>query len=324
MKKINWAKLPESIVVNFDGKTFNVSRENTDLYNKVYSAIQGNNLDYIPGILDIIGPVRASVQGNKSIEVRGNYVYIDGESVVNSITNRIIQYHNEGLPYDGLVEFWRNLKQNPSQRARDRLFLFLENGGHPFTDDGHFIAYKAVNKGMKDIRTGQFDNSIGATPKMDRSQISDDPEVTCASGLHVASFAYLTDSGYYNMSGENGYIYICVKVNPMNVVSIPIDYENKKMRVCEYTVISLSESPLKETHYFTPKPAAEPVAVDSSSSSSSSEDSTSDLDENKDSEADNKPPAFVSSEDLPAATEIAGAPAESSDSEESSSSSEEG
>lgn len=324
---INWAILPNTIVVNFDGKTKNISKDNADLYDKVLRAIKEKREDEIPSLLDIIGTI--SIKSNKSIEIRDGYVYIDGDVVENSIASRILQYNSSQIPFDGLVEFWRNLKQNPSYRARQRLFLFLDNAGHPFTDDGHFIAYKAITKEFKDIRTQTFDNSIGKLVQMDRALISDDPDQTCDPGLHVASFKYLTDSGYYTRTNDNGYIYICVKVNPKNVVCIPTDYKNMKMRVCEYEVLSLSEAPLTEVHYSTPENSSESEedsseesdesTDDSSSSSSSSESSVESssseseqetpkppelisvpiTEENKESEIDNsQPPGFVMSEDV--------------------------
>lgn len=323
--KVNWAILPKSIVVNFNGKTKNISNDNKEIYDRVVEAIRSKNYDSIPGILDIIGTI--SVKSNKNIEIKNDSLYIDGDLVNNSIAARILQYHRENLPYDGLVEFWRNLKQNPSYMARERLFFFLENGGHPFTDDGHFIAYKAVTSDFKDIRTKTFDNSIGAKPSMDRSQISDDPNVHCDPGLHVASFKYLTDSGYYTKTNDNVYIY--VKVNPKNVVSIPTDYHNQKMRVCEYEVLGISESPLTLTHYSTPKPVVpepvapitpdpvwgEPVAVDSSSdeesSSSESEPSSSESEE----ETPTPPVVVVPSSDSSSSTDSDSSESENKDSE---------
>ncbi len=329
--KVSWTILSNSVVVNFNGKTKNISNDNTEIYNRVIEAIRRKDYDSIPGILDVAGAI--NTKSNKSIEIKNDSLYIDGDIVNNSIATKILQYHRENIPYDGLVEFWRNLKQNPSYMARERLFLFLENGGHPFTDDGHFIAYKAVTSDFKDIRTNTFDNSIGAKPFMDRSQISDDPDIHCAPGLHVASFNYLTHSGYYTKNIYNNYNYIYVKVNPKDVVCVPKDYSHQKMRVCEYEVLGISESPLTSTHYSTPTPVettvaptpepvccGTPAAIDSSSdeesssgdwelsSSSSVEDSSSVVtqsssssssseSENKDSEEVDVPPAFLISED---------------------------
>ena len=33
-------------------------------------------------------------------------------------------------------------------------------------------------------------------------------------------------------------ILVVVKVNPEHVVSVPVDYNNQKLRVCEYTILS--------------------------------------------------------------------------------------
>jgi hypothetical protein len=329
---IHWAILTNSIVIHFDGQTKNISKDNADLYDKVLRAIKEKRTSDIPSILDVIGNI--SVKSNKAIEIRDGYVYIDGDVVENSIATRIIQYNTAQIPFDGLVEFWRNLKQNPSYRARQRLFLFLENAGHPFTDDGHFIAYKAVTKDFKDIRTKTFDNSIGKLVQMDRCLVNDDPDIACAEGLHVAAFKYLTDSGYYTRTNENGYIYICVKVNPKNVVCIPKDEQNMKIRLCEYEVLSLSDAPLTEVHYSTPTDSSEneedsgeesdmssSTDVSSSSSSESSVESSSSeseevvptppelpkapvTEENKESGTDNShPPGFVMSEDVSSESE---------------------
>jgi hypothetical protein len=69
---------------------------------------------------------------------------------------------------------------------------------------------------------------------MERSQCDSNPDVTCSAGLHVAACSYAW------AHGGSGYK-ICVKVNPMNVVAIPKDYENQKMRCCEFVVLAVHE-----------------------------------------------------------------------------------
>ena len=99
----------------------------------------------------------------------------------------------------------------------------------PVTIDGHFLAYKKVRDNYKDCHTGKFNNHPGETVRMPRSEVDADRTVTCSRGLHVCSGGYLSNFG--------GTRTMLVKVHPKNVVSVPIDYKNSKMRLCEYYVV---------------------------------------------------------------------------------------
>lgn len=229
---------PKCISLNYDGISKAIDIADVR-FNKVLEAIKSKNFDAIPNIVDGLKNVLA-ISSNASFKVENGMVYIDNTPVTGCISDRITEYVKQGLDPYMLVNFWRNLQKNPSKRARDRLFLFLENGNHPFTDDGCFIAYKKVNANMTDNYTGTIDNSVGAKPHMDRSRISDDPESLCSEGLHVASWTYAQ-----NYAGQ---VLIDVKVNPQFVVSIPVDHQNQKMRVTDYEVIAISKGKHEELH----------------------------------------------------------------------------
>jgi hypothetical protein len=66
---------------------------------------------------------------------------------------------------------------------------------------------------------------------MMRNQVEDDENVTCAKGLHVCSKEYLPHFGGQNI--------VACEVDPKDVVSVPLDYNNSKMRVCEYKVVGV-------------------------------------------------------------------------------------
>jgi hypothetical protein len=63
---------------------------------------------------------------------------------------------------------------------------------------------------------------------MKRNMVDDDPESTCSRGLHFCSQNYL---GFYGRGRT-----MIVKVNPRDVVSIPVDYKNAKGRACRYEI----------------------------------------------------------------------------------------
>jgi hypothetical protein len=122
-----------------------------------------------------------------------------------------------------------NLMANPSYRAVNELYGFLEKNNLPITSDGHFLAYKKVREDYKDCHSGTFDNSVGKVVEMERNQVNDNKEQTCSAGLHFCSEGYLRHFG-----GERVMI---LKINPRDVVSIPTDYNDSKGRCCRYEVI---------------------------------------------------------------------------------------
>ena len=130
-----------------------------------------------------------------------------------------------------LAMFLDRLQENPSRQTVEDLYSFLEYGKIPITERGTFLAYKAVRSDWKDIHSGTFDNSIGAVLSMPRNMVDDRRERTCSNGFHVCSFEYLP-----HFAHADGHVVIC-EVDPADVVSIPADYNNTKMRVSSYKVI---------------------------------------------------------------------------------------
>ena len=159
-------------------------------------------------------------------------VRLDGEPVHSSLTMRMLDMRKEGFDLKPMARFLENLSLNPSYRAVKELYSFLEVGKMPITPDGCFLAFKAVRADYKDIHSGTFDNSIGQVVSMPRNKVDEDSSQTCSAGLHVCSFDYLP---YF--AHANGHVVLC-KVNPRDVVAIPQDYHNTKMRVCQYEVVS--------------------------------------------------------------------------------------
>lgn len=159
-------------------------------------------------------------------------VRLDGEPVHSSLTIRMLDMRKEGFDLKPMARFLENLSLNPSYRAVKELYSFLEVGKMPITPDGCFLAFKAVRADYKDIHSGTFDNSIGQVVSMPRNKVDEDSSQTCSAGLHVCSFDYLP-----HFAHANGHVVLC-KVNPRDVVAIPQDYHNTKMRVCQYEVVS--------------------------------------------------------------------------------------
>lgn len=158
-----------------------------------------------------------------------------GLKLPSTLSDRMLTMAREGFDVVPLKLFVENLAQNPSFRVFQQLYGFLEYGKMALTPDGCFLAYKKVRGDYRDIHSGKFDNSVGQVLAVPRLTVDDNPQNTCSSGLHVCSYDYLNCFGG---SVDSGYHVVACKVNPRDVVSVPVDYNNTKMRVCGYEVVS--------------------------------------------------------------------------------------
>lgn len=164
------------------------------------------------------------------VKVVGTTVFYNGEPLHSTLAHKMVMMMDEGFDGAPLAKFLDNIMSNPSERSRECLFDFITKFDAPITDDGCFVAFKGVRDNYMDCHSGKFDNSPGKLVQQDRDQCVEDPNVTCAAGLHVCASHYL-DSFWTNKR------VIAVKVNPRDVVSVPYDYNYSKMRVCEYLVL---------------------------------------------------------------------------------------
>jgi len=190
--------------------------------------------DDIRDLLDVAASLVTFSEGRVTVE--GDVLKYDNVEMHNALTTRIVNLLKEGESIDIFVRFMENLMENPSFRAVNELYGFLDACSLPITADGCFLAYKKVRYNYLDLHSGIYDNSLGQTVSMPRNQVDEDSERTCSYGLHVASFGYLA---YYGGTGTTDHDdrVIIVKVNPADVVAVPKDYDNQKMRVCKYEVV---------------------------------------------------------------------------------------
>ena len=144
-----------------------------------------------------------------------------------------------GQPLTGLAAFLSKLRLNPSNHSQHQLLTHVEKHGLAITDNGDFLAYKRVDGRFKDLHSGTFDNTPGKSVTMPRTEVNDDPTVTCSHGLHVASWKYANE--FY--ASRPGARTVVVAVDPAAVVAVPKDYDEAKMRTCAYRVLREVTSP---------------------------------------------------------------------------------
>lgn len=240
----------KNIFINCDGESKIIN--NTDeKYNAVYELIQkqANDEEFKKLLFskdDIKNYCKESFE-NSDIEIGEDTILIDNEPVYGGLCTYIRELYNKKLPLNSVVNFVKKLRKNPSYRIRHQLWGFIEaaqaDGGFTLDNDGNIIAYKVVTNDFKDKYTRTFDNSIGSVVTMDRTNVDDDPEKTCSSGLHFCAYSYVKNY----CSGDDKLV--LVKVSPEDVVSIPVDYGNAKGRCCKYEVLEEVENPINKPIY---------------------------------------------------------------------------
>ena len=227
--RIPFSITPSSVIVMLSGKTYALTEDSHQHYATIRQALKDKDFETVEKLIDLAQAINDF--GGGKISVVNGVVMYGTHALHNSATRRLLEQMSEGFDVEPMVKFLENVMLNPSKRAVDELYTFLEFNSLPITEDGHFVAYKRVNHNFKDFYTGKMDNSIGSTPEMPRNFVNDNKDETCSTGLHFCSLAYLP---HYH-SGE-GRIVI-VKVNPADVVSIPSDYNNAKGRACKYLIL---------------------------------------------------------------------------------------
>lgn len=230
---IPYIRAAGGLTVVLKGRPYSIAKDDKNYEEIVQALKDGLSEDHVLNCINAAAAaLQVATQVTSDIKIVGGIVYYQGKAVDNSLTERMLKMLEEGFDLLPMANFMSNLMKNPSYRAVNELYSFLEKGKMPITPDGHFMAYKAVRNDYMDIHSGTFDNSIGKICEMDRNGVDEDRDRTCSHGLHFCSFDYLQ-----HFANSDGHVML-VKINPADVVSIPADYNDTKGRCCRYEVVS--------------------------------------------------------------------------------------
>ena len=199
-------------------------------FNDAIDADKVGNEDEVNRLFDIGASIEDFAEGN--VEVKDGIVRYMGKPIHNVVVDKILGFMREGAPFEPMIRFLSKLMENPSHRAVNELYTFLEHKNMPITPDGNFLAYKGVREDYTDHHTGTFDNSIGESHNMPRNQVCDNKDIGCSGGFHAGSYEYASSFG----SGHT----MLVEINPRDVVSIPSDCRYQKLRTCKYSVVAVA------------------------------------------------------------------------------------
>ena len=210
---------------------------------------QGQDFDHIAELFgqakaeisEAISMVESAVDGNAGESYRVTH----GDPVSDVVFDTAQRLRLEGNSPKVLGRFAARLMKNPSASARSQLFAWLAAEGFTLTKDGLIVGYKGVTEdyrsvhsgreqvsvvaqdGTTEIHQGHIPYPVGSTVTMERRLVNDDRNQGCSVGLHVGTYHYA--SGW-------GHTVLLVLVDPADVVSIPKDCNNHKMRVTKLVV----------------------------------------------------------------------------------------
>ena len=262
---------PEQITLIFSNDTVTADKSHPR-YSEIFEHVKAGNHAAAADAADIAAAADAVVEkivsGVDGVTVTETAVLLNGKPLNNVISDRILSIVKEGANPDALVKFLANLLKNPSYTAVQELYLFLEYNQIPLTEDGHFLAWKRVRNDFKDIHSGKIDYSVGNHPEMPRNEVDEDRNQTCSRGLHVCGWSYLPQFG-----GVSGDRIVIVKVNPADVVAVPSDYANAKMRVSKMEVLrEYNDTALEAVEFSKAVVSSDGVAYDDSNEDDISDD----------------------------------------------------
>jgi hypothetical protein len=226
----------KSLTCVINGKSLTMEQDNP-AFKVAVKTILKEEWDNLADLFDTGKAVENFAEGN--VKVEDGEVYYKDEIVHGHVVGRILDLMSGDKPYKSVIRFLDKLMDNPSRRAVNELYAFLEHKSMPLTPEGNFLAYKGVRKDFTDWHSGKFDNKVGDVNEMPRRGVCDDYNIGCSSGFHAGSLDYAKQYG-------NGGHLMVVEIDPADVVSVPLDCDQQKLRTCKYKVVALFEKKLEE------------------------------------------------------------------------------
>lgn len=231
-------KTDTTITVYFSNGDVACWNKTNPIFEKICELAQKE--DWLP--IEVLHQEAKTVMG-KDVKIQGNDVTIthenreikiaDLEEAATPLMKFIKLLKDKGVidtEINRIRPFLQNMFENPYIDAVTEIYDYCTKMDFEITEDGCFLAYKNVNKDFSSIHDGGLTkHKIGEYTTVET--FCTDRTRTCAEGLHFCSKGYLDV-----YSGE---VTIIVKINPKDVVSIPIDYNFEKGRCCRYMMVGV-------------------------------------------------------------------------------------
>ena len=136
----------ESLTVVIDGKAHTMNHDHP-AWQQAKAALKDEDWGRLSNLFEVDKAVDDYFDAEAQIEVKDGGVLFEGEPVHNLVVERILGFMRKGLPYKPLVKFLGKLMDNPSRRAVDELYSFLEHKNMPLTPDSPTVLPEPSTRG---------------------------------------------------------------------------------------------------------------------------------------------------------------------------------
>lgn len=247
----------DSLTAFVKGKPYTVNRT-AEIFNAAMQAVKEGSEQAFLNVVEIKKEIVKHFSDYADVVLEDNRLMYGNREITGLIAKRVMELLDHGLDVKPMLNFVSNLMANPSKRAVDETFGFVDACKLPITEDGCILAYRRVRADYFDQHSRTVPNKpahlftqeeLNAMPivcgkqnevtvsvmdgrtfvDMDRNLVDEDKDRTCSQGLHFCSYEYLQ-----HFPGER---IIVVKINPCDIVAIPSDYNNAKGRTCSYEIV---------------------------------------------------------------------------------------
>lgn len=240
-----------SVFIPDTGKMLVATQESSNFAAILAALKKGVDRKKIIALFDIgVALTEKFSQVTERVSFLGGCMYMDGDPVNSVLADMAVKFFHTGADdYLALVNFAEKAETNPNDHSRTQMFNWLRRHNFSLTPDGDIIAYKGVSKttgrdANDEYLSGNSGSAIvngvwyknqriptapGTIVEMPRSAVENNPQVGCASGLHAANWRYAQNF--------DGNVIVLVQINPRDVVSVPTESSEEKMRVCRYKVL---------------------------------------------------------------------------------------
>lgn len=224
-------KTGNKLTVYFSNGDIAVWKADSPEFNKIHELCKKSNWTEI----QILHNLNKAVINSDKVVINDSNVTINDVIISEDIPvlNFIKLLREKGVVEDNINKikpFLINMFKNPFIDAPQEIYDYCKAMDFEITDDGCFLAYKNVRSDLGSIYDhGTTKHEVGKYTEV--KKIDTDRTNTCSNGLHFCSKSYLK-----HYPGE---VTIIVKVNPMDVVSIPVDYNFAKGRCRKYMTVGI-------------------------------------------------------------------------------------
>ena len=244
MKKVPYTLSEDSITIVWEGKPYTIRKDNAN-FSEVRRALFEARYEDVGDLLDLKKAVEDFVDGE--VEVKNEVVYYHGHRLHGVVVDKLIDMMRQGMKDSTpIINYIKNLMENPSSNSIEELYTFLGYRSLPITPEGKVLGYKGVkddfysSTGNADTivvqgttnESHQIFNGVGETIEVSRRCVDDNKDNHCSFGLHVGSYDYAN-----SWAGEGGRL-LMVEFDPQDAVSVPTDCDFQKLRVSKYKVVA--------------------------------------------------------------------------------------